>query len=95
MFEAIRELHALAVKPFSAPGEPAWPLGTLFAAPASRTEADSFKAYFKQARDETGARLVALVFEDGTKSKWWQVINFSFSFISINNYISRCDNVHY
>jgi actin related protein 2/3 complex subunit 3 len=70
---ATRELRALAVKPFSCPGEPAWPLGSLFAAPASRTEADAFKAYFKQAREEIGNRLIALVFEDGTKSKWWQV----------------------
>lgn len=35
--------------------------------------ADLFKAYFKQARDELGVRLVGLLFEDGTKSKWWQV----------------------
>ena len=95
----MRELHALAIKQFACPGDPSWPLGTLFPAAANRTEAgmflcimsklfrchsfvhftsliDQFKQYFKQARDELGIRLVALVFEDGTKSKWWQVCIF-------------------
>jgi actin related protein 2/3 complex, subunit 3 len=34
--------------------------------------ADTFKAYFKQAREELGLRLVERVFADGAKSKWWQ-----------------------
>ena len=35
---------------------------------------DNFKAYFKQARDELGIRLVDRLFDaDGTKNKWWQV----------------------
>jgi actin related protein 2/3 complex subunit 3 len=36
---------------------------------------DLFKTYFKQARDELGIRLVAMLFEDGTKSKWWQAFS--------------------
>jgi hypothetical protein len=43
-----------------------------------------FKAYFKQARDELGIRLVTMLFEDGSKSKWWQVRTCSYPFISKN-----------
>ena len=31
-------MRNLATKPFSLPGEPGWPLGGLFPAPASKTE---------------------------------------------------------
>jgi hypothetical protein len=35
---------------------------------------DLFKAYFKQARDELGSRLLDRLFDvDGSKNKWWQV----------------------
>jgi hypothetical protein len=35
---------------------------------------DLFKAYFKQARDELGNRLLDRLFDaDGSKNKWWQV----------------------
>lgn len=37
---------------------------------------DSFRAYFKQARDELGLRLMEHLFDaDGSKNKWWQVAN--------------------
>lgn len=35
---AAKEFHNLAIKQFSIPGESGWPLGTLFPAPANRTE---------------------------------------------------------
>lgn len=38
---ALRELHALAIKQFACPGDPTWPLGTLFPQPASKTEGGS------------------------------------------------------
>mmetsp|Transcript_30683 Transcript_30683/g.66927 ORF Transcript_30683/g.66927 Transcript_30683/m.66927 type:complete len:177 (-) Transcript_30683:162-692(-) len=72
---ALRELHALAIKQFVCPGDSGWPLGTLFPQPAGKAEGDLFKAYFKQARDELGIRLVGLMFEDGSKSKWWQAFS--------------------
>lgn len=75
---AVRELHALAIKQFAAPGDPTWPLGTLFPQAANRAEADLFKAYFKQARDEMVNRLIPRLFdEDGSKNKWWQVFIFA------------------
>ena len=36
---AAKELHNLAIKQFLIPGDSGWPLGTLFPAPADRTEA--------------------------------------------------------
>lgn len=70
---AAKEFHNLAIKQFVVPGEAGWPLGTLFPAPENRTETDLFKAYFKQARDELGNRLLDRLFDaDGSKNKWWQ-----------------------
>ena len=35
---------------------------------------DSFKAYFKQAREELAVRICERLFDaDGSKNKWWQV----------------------
>jgi actin related protein 2/3 complex subunit 3 len=37
---------------------------------------DQFRAYFKQARDELGVRLMNMLFNaDGTKNKWWQAFS--------------------
>lgn len=37
---------------------------------------DSFKAYFKQAREELAVRICERLFDaDGSKNKWWQVYN--------------------
>lgn len=71
---AVRELRALSQKQFTAPGEPGFPLGGLFAAPANKAESDAWKAYFKQAREELALRLCDRLFDaDGSKNKWWQV----------------------
>mmetsp|Transcript_9436 Transcript_9436/g.14238 ORF Transcript_9436/g.14238 Transcript_9436/m.14238 type:complete len:176 (-) Transcript_9436:172-699(-) len=69
---ASRALNLLANKSFAAPSEPDWQLGTIFYAPRVRDESDMFKAYLKQCREELGNRLIERVFQNGTKSKWWQ-----------------------
>uniref|UniRef100_A0A7R9YBM6 Actin-related protein 2/3 complex subunit 3 n=1 Tax=Pinguiococcus pyrenoidosus TaxID=172671 RepID=A0A7R9YBM6_9STRA len=70
--EAQRKVLEVGARPFAVPGDPEWVLGTMFPAPSSRTESDAFKAYFKQAREETAERLLAKLYkEDGTKNKWW------------------------
>jgi actin related protein 2/3 complex, subunit 3 len=52
-----------------------------FAVPLTRSlmlllVADQFRAYFKQARDELGVRLMDKLFnEDGSKNKWWQAFS--------------------
>jgi len=41
----------------------------------NKKKIDLFRAYFKQAREELAIRLTEILFnQDGTKSKWWQVI---------------------
>ncbi len=73
---ALRELRTLSKdKPFSIPGEGGFPLNGMFPAAANKAEGDAFKAYMKQAREELAVRLVERVFQDGTKSKWWQAFS--------------------
>eukprot|EP01035_Chromulina_nebulosa_P017005 gene17005-22504_t len=73
---ALRELRALSNKQFAIPGDASWPLGGVFSLPQSKAEADLFKAYFKQAREELAIRLVDYLFEkDGSKNKWWQAFS--------------------
>lgn len=70
---ALRQLKLLAIGSFLVPGDAGFVLGGYFPQPGSRNEADSFRAYFKQAREELTVRLVERVFNaDGQKSKWWQ-----------------------
>jgi actin related protein 2/3 complex, subunit 3 len=66
----------LATKQFLCPGDAGFPLGGLFPAPKNKAEGDQFRAYFKQARDELGLRLMDKLFNpDGTKNKWWQAFS--------------------
>eukprot|EP01038_Epipyxis_sp_PR26KG_P014162 gene14162-19002_t len=70
---ALRELRALSIKKFALPGENGFPLGGLFPAPTTTAEADTFRTYFKQAREELAIRLCERLFDaDGSKNKWWQ-----------------------
>jgi actin related protein 2/3 complex subunit 3 len=74
---ASKELSTLAMKAVTAPGEPGWVLGGMYPSGKSKQEGDSFKAYFKQAREEIGRRVVPLLYsgEGGSKNKWWQAFS--------------------
>ena len=64
------------MEPFALPGDAGWPLGGLFTPPASREEGDALRAYLKQAREETGARLVLKCYtEDGRPNKFWMAFS--------------------
>ena len=71
---AKKDLHNLAIKPFSIPGENNWPLGSVFPSAKSKTEADAFRAYFKHAREEISSRIIPLLYvgDKKEKNKWWQ-----------------------
>jgi len=75
--EAAKLLNALALENFSLPGEEAFPLGGMVAAPANRAQADQLRQYLTQARQELGIRLVQKVYPGGQMeaNKWW--ISFS------------------
>lgn len=68
-----QEMCGLAIAKFDIPGEPGFPLNAVYAKPASSAEADLMREYFKQLRQECGARLCEKVFdaETGKPSKWW------------------------
>lgn len=69
--EALKQLSSHAVDNFALPGDAHFPLSSLYAAPASRPEADALRQYLTQARQETVVRLVDKVYQDNTPSRWW------------------------
>ncbi|KAK9446513.1 actin-related protein 2/3 complex subunit 3 [Limtongia smithiae] len=71
--EAGRVLNTLALEHFSIPGDPGFPLNSLYLAPRDRSEADLLRAYLSQFRQELAVRLLARVYSDGADkpSKYW------------------------
>ncbi|WOO85511.1 Actin-related protein 2/3 complex subunit 3 [Vanrija pseudolonga] len=55
--EAVKQLSTLAVDNFALPGEPGFPLNSMYHAPANRTEADALRSYLTQTRSELALRL--------------------------------------
>jgi len=73
--EARKSTIALAMSTtFAVPGEKSFCLAGFFPAPASKSESDAWRAYFRQAREETWNRILDLAFistEPFTQNKWW------------------------
>ncbi|XP_063990026.1 actin-related protein 2/3 complex subunit 3 [Diachasmimorpha longicaudata] len=70
--QALNEMYSLAISKFDIPGDPGFPLNSVYAKPSSRAEADQMRQYLQQIRQETAARLVERVYSDnGKPSKWW------------------------
>ena len=70
--EAKSALYQTAIKSFTIPGDTGWSLGSLFPSPKGREESDTFKAYFKQARQEVAERVLDKIYDaEGKKNKWW------------------------
>ncbi|XP_059479432.1 actin-related protein 2/3 complex subunit 3 [Neocloeon triangulifer] len=71
--QGMQEMYTLALAKFDIPGEPSFPLNSVYAKPASAAEADLMRQYLQQLRQETGVRVCERVFstEDGRPSKWW------------------------
>jgi actin related protein 2/3 complex subunit 3 len=61
------------MKKIVAPNEAGWSLGGMFPTPANSSEADTWRLYMKQGREEVGLRVLeVLYYPDGSKNKWWQ-----------------------
>jgi hypothetical protein len=74
---ALKEFKQVAMKQFLIPGDAGFPLAGLLPNPADRNEAEYFRTYFKQAREELSYRLCDRLYNaDGSKNKWWQVSSF-------------------
>ncbi|XP_071448204.1 actin-related protein 2/3 complex subunit 3-like [Hetaerina americana] len=71
--QGLNEMYTLAISKFDIPGEPGFPLNSVYAKPSTPVEADLMRAYLQQVRQETGVRVCEKVFssEDGKPSKWW------------------------
>ncbi len=82
--DADKVLFTLAQERFSLPGDSDFALGGFYTPPANSTEKGLIEGYFKQAREETGLRLLDKLFVDGNNappSKYW--IQFVCFFIHI------------
>ncbi|XP_072048039.1 LOW QUALITY PROTEIN: actin-related protein 2/3 complex subunit 3-like [Amphiura filiformis] len=68
-----KEMYSLGIAKFSVPGEPGFPLNAMYQKPANKADEDQMRSYLQQIRQETGARMVAKVFDPQTDkpSKWW------------------------
>ncbi|XP_035731634.1 actin-related protein 2/3 complex subunit 3-like isoform X1 [Vespa mandarinia] len=70
--QATSEMFSLAISKFDIPGDPGFPLNSVYAKPNTPAEADLMRQYLQQIRQETAARLVEKVYgKDGKPSKWW------------------------
>ncbi|GAQ82238.1 Actin-related protein Arp2/3 complex subunit ARPC3 [Klebsormidium nitens] len=70
--EGVKVLIMMGLDKFALPGEPGFPLNALFSPARTKDEADLFRSYLKQAREETSSRLLEKCFSpDGSPNKWW------------------------
>lgn len=71
--QGLQEMYTLAISKFDIPGEPNFPLNSVYAKPSNPNEADTMRQYLQQIRQETGIRVCDRVFnqDDGKPSKWW------------------------
>ncbi|KAM7270715.1 hypothetical protein ACFE04_029929 [Oxalis oulophora] len=62
----------LGLEDVPVPGESAFPFPGLFPLPQSQEEAELFRNYLKQIREETSGRLLSVAYRaNGTPNKWW------------------------
>ncbi|KAJ7377284.1 Actin- protein 2/3 complex subunit 3 [Desmophyllum pertusum] len=63
---AKKDMATLAITNFCIPGDSGFPLNAMYHKPASKSEADSVRAYLTQLRQELGQRLIEAVFDPQT-----------------------------
>ncbi|XP_063243145.1 actin-related protein 2/3 complex subunit 3-like [Bacillus rossius redtenbacheri] len=67
-----QELYSLAISRFDLPGDPGFPLNSVYARAGSDAELELMRQYLAQLRQETSARVCERVYcADGAPSKWW------------------------
>lgn len=72
--QAIQEMYSLSISRFDLPGDPSFPLNSMYSRPSNQDQTDLLKAYLTQLRQECGFRLIERVFSDPNSSKpskWW------------------------
>jgi len=56
---------------FKIPGEDGFCLPGFFTPPKAKAEADLFRAYYRQLREESANRLIEILFTNEGPNKWW------------------------
>jgi len=71
--QGLQEMYTLAISRFDIPGDPGFPLNSVYGRPTNPQEADVLRQYIQQMRQEIGIRVVDKVYNggDGKPSKWW------------------------
>ncbi|XP_063902012.1 actin-related protein 2/3 complex subunit 3-like [Zophobas morio] len=72
--EAKKQLNSLALTNFSIPGDPSFPLNSLYSSPKNHSEAETLRQFFQQIRSEVVERFVPIVFKDDKPDKWWMCL---------------------
>mmetsp|Transcript_45719 Transcript_45719/g.87412 ORF Transcript_45719/g.87412 Transcript_45719/m.87412 type:complete len:171 (-) Transcript_45719:374-886(-) len=74
--DAYKMVNTLVLEPFLMPGDAGFALGGFVHAPSNRTDAENWRAYFKQAREETGLRLLEKCYTaEGGHNKYWMAFS--------------------
>jgi len=66
---------------FSIPGDKSFPFPGFFTNPANKTDADAFKTYYRQLREECANRVLDVAYIQGqqaaeqTHNKWWMAFS--------------------
>ncbi|XP_042480708.1 actin-related protein 2/3 complex subunit 3 isoform X1 [Macadamia integrifolia] len=70
--EGTKAIINLGLEKVPVPGEPGFPFAGLFPLSESQQEAELFRDYLKQIREETSGRLLSVAYRpNGTPNKWW------------------------
>ncbi|KAL8497815.1 hypothetical protein ACS0TY_021233 [Phlomoides rotata] len=70
--EGTKAIINLGLEKVPVPGELGFPFPGLFSVPQSQQEAELFRNYLKQIREETSGRLLSVAYRsNGTPNKWW------------------------
>ncbi|XP_015581840.2 actin-related protein 2/3 complex subunit 3 [Ricinus communis] len=70
--EGTKAIINLGLEKVPVPGESGFPFPGLFVNPESQKEAELFRNYLKQIREETSGRLLSVAYRpNGTPNKWW------------------------
>ncbi|KAK1392716.1 Actin-related protein 2/3 complex subunit 3 [Heracleum sosnowskyi] len=70
--EGTKAIINLGLEEVPVPGESGFPFPGLFGLPKAREEAELFRNYLKQIREETSGRLLSVAYRsNGTPNKWW------------------------
>lgn len=70
--EGTKAIINLGLEDVPVPGESGFPFPGLFTTPQSSQEAELFRNYLKQIREETSGRLLSVAYRpNGTPNKWW------------------------